>query len=117
MTNVDPPAQPGAIRPRLLWLVRFAPISCAAAFAAGAANGASISLGPIFAVGIGMSPDTAPQFTAAIVVGSALGVLPIGMLSDRVGRRLVMAAAMIAGCAFELALSRVAAPGLPVIAL
>jgi len=111
MTNVDPPAQPGAIRPRLLWLVRFAPISCAAAFAAGAANGASISLGPIFAVGIGMSPDTAPQFTSAIVVGSALGVFPIGALSDRVDRRLVMAAIMIAGAALEVALSRQAAPG------
>ena len=58
-----------------------------------------------------MSPDAAPQFTAAIVVGSALGVFPVGALSDRVDRRLVMAAVMIAGAAFEVALSRQGAPG------
>jgi MFS family permease len=117
MTSVDPPAQPRTVRPRLLWLVRAAPLPCLAVLAAGAANGASISLGPIFAVGIGMSPDSAPQFTSALVVGSALGVFPIGMLSDRVDRRLVLAAAMIAGAGLELALSRMDAPGLSVIAL
>ncbi len=117
MTSVDPPARPKTVRPRLLWLMRAAPVSCLAVLAAGAANGASISLGPIFAVGIGMSPDSAPQFTAAIVVGSALGVLPIGMLSDRIDRRLVMAAAMMTGAALEIALSRMDTPGLTVIAL
>ena len=111
MTSVDPPAQPRTIKPRLLWLIRMAPVPCAAALAAGAANGASISLGAIFAVGIGMSPDTAPHFTAAIVVGSALGVYPVGALSDRVDRRLVMAGVMIAGAALEVALSRQGAPG------
>jgi MFS family permease len=111
MTSVDPPEQPRTVRPRLLWLIRWAPIPCAAAFAAGAANGALISLGPVFAVGIGMSPDAAPQFTAAVVVGSALGVFPVGALSDRIDRRLVMAAVMIAGAAFEVALSRQGAPG------
>ena len=40
MTSVDPPAQPRTVRPRLMWLIRWAPVSCAAAFAAGAANGA-----------------------------------------------------------------------------
>ena len=42
----------------------------------------------------------------AIVLGSALGVLPIGAISDRVDRRLVIAAVMIAGAACEFALSR-----------
>ncbi len=116
-TSVDPPAPPRTVRPRFRWLIRVAPISCVATLAAGAANGALISLGPIFAVGIGMSPDRAPQFTAAIVVGSAVGVFPIGAISDRVDRRLVMAAAMIAGAALEVALSRMSAPGVWVIAL
>src|SRR5271167_2797630 len=117
MTSVDPPAPPRTVRPRIRWLIRVAPISCVATLAAGAANGALISLGPNFAVGIGMSPDRAPQFTAAIVVGSAVGVFPIGAISDRVDRRLVMAAAMIAGAALEVALSRLSAPGVWVIAL
>ena len=117
MTSVDPPAQRRSVPPRLLWLVRMAPISCLAVLAAGAANGGSFALGPIFAVGIGMSADNAPLFTSAIVVGSALGVSPIGAISDRVDRRLVMAAAMIAGAACEFALSRQTAPGVWLIAL
>jgi hypothetical protein len=37
--------------------------------------------------------------------------LPIAAISDRIDRRLVIAAVMIAGAASETALSRVAAPG------
>jgi MFS family permease len=111
MTSVDPPVAPRSVRPRLLWLVRAAPLACFAVLAAGAANGASFALAPVFAVDIGMSPDRAPLFTSAIVVGSALGVFPIGALSDRVDRRLVMAAAMIGGAACEVMLSRLTGPG------
>jgi MFS family permease len=117
MTKVDPPAQPRSVRPRLIWLARVAPISCFAALAAGAANGALFALAPVFAVEIGMAPNNAPLFTTSIVLGSALGVFPIGMISDRVDRRLVMAAVMIAGAACETALSRVTAPGAWLIAL
>ncbi len=117
MTSVDPPAQPRSVRPRLLWLVRLAPISCFAVLAAGAANGALFALGPVFAVEIGMAPSSVPLFTSSIVLGSALGVLPIALVSDRVDRRLVIAAVMIAGAACEVALSRVAAPGASLIAL
>ncbi|HTZ67451.1 MAG TPA: MFS transporter [Roseiarcus sp.] len=111
MTSVDPPAQPRSVRPRLIWLVRRAPIPCFAVLAAGAANGALFALGPVFAVGIGMAPTGAPLFTSSIVLGSALGVFPIAWVSDRLDRRLVMAAVMIAGAACEVALSRIAAPG------
>ena len=88
-----------------------APIPCFAVLAAGAANGALFALGPVFAVGIGMAPTSVPLFTSSIVLGSALGVFPIAAISDRVDRRLVIAAVMIAGAACEVALSRAAAPG------
>ena len=117
MTSVDPPAQPRSVRPRLIWLVRMAPIPCFAVLAAGAANGALFALGPVFAVEIGMNASSVPLFTSSIVLGSALGVLPIALISDRVDRRLVMAAVMIAGAACEAALSRVAAPGASLIVL
>ena len=64
-----------------------------------------------------MSPDNAPLFTSAIVVGSALGVFPVGAISDRVDRRLVMSAVMIAGAVCEFTLSRQTAPGAWLIAL
>ena len=73
--------------------------------------GASFALGPIFAVGVGMSSANAPLFTSAIVIGSAIGVVPVGALSDRIDRRLVMAAAMAAGAACEIALSLQTGPG------
>jgi MFS family permease len=117
MTSVDPPAAPRSVRPRLIWLARLAPISCLAALAAGAANGALFALGPVFAVGIGMPAASVPLFTSSIVLGSALGVYPIGVISDRVDRRLVMAAVTIAGAACEVALSRVTTPGVWMIAL
>jgi MFS family permease len=117
MTSVEAPTQPRSVRPRLIWLVRTAPIPCCAVLAAGAANGALFALGPVFAVEIGMTPSSVPLFTSSIVLGSALGVLPIALISDRVDRRLVMAAVMIAGAACEVALSRVAAPGASLIVL
>jgi MFS family permease len=117
MTSVDPPAQPRSVRPRLVWLVRLAPISCLAALAAGAANGALFALGPVFAVEIGMTPSSVPLFTSSIVLGSALGVFPIALASDRIDRRLIIAVVMIAGAACEVALSRVTAPGVWLIAL
>ena len=117
MTSVEPPAQPRSVRPRLLWLVRKAPIPCFAVLAAGAANGAQFALGPVFAVGIGMTPTSAPLFTSSIVLGSALGVLPIAAISDRIDRRLVIAAVTIAGAACETALSRLTAPGVGLIVL
>ncbi len=117
MTSVDPPAPPRSVRPRLIWLIRMAPIPCLAALAAGAANGALFALGPIFAVEIGMTVNSVPLFTSSVVLGSALGVFPIAMISDRVDRRLVMAAVLIAGAACEVALSRMAAPGVWLIVL
>jgi MFS family permease len=117
MTRVDPPDQPRSVRPRLIWLARVAPLSCFAVLAAGAANGSLFALGPVFAVEIGVAPKSAPIFTSAIVLGSALGVFPIAAISDRVDRRLVMAAVMIAGAACEIALSRLTTPGAWLIAL
>ena len=64
-----------------------------------------------------MTPSSVPLFTSSIVLGSALGVFPIALISDRIDRRLVIAAVMIAGAACEVALSRVTAPGVWLIAL
>ncbi len=105
MTSVDQPAQPKSVRLRLPWLIRLAPVSAFASLAAGAANGAAFALGPVYALGIGMKPSAVPLFTAAIVVGSSLGVYPAGFLSDRMDRRLIMVIAMTAGAAVETALA------------
>ena len=117
MTSVDPPAQPRSIALRLGWLWRLSPVSAVGAAVAGAANGASFALGPVYALQIGMKASAVPLFTAAIVFGSALGVYPAGLLSDRVDRRLIMAAAMSVGALSEVALWAFPIPGAPVIGL
>jgi MFS family permease len=117
LTRVEPPAQPRSVRPRLVWLARMAPLACLGALAAGAANGAAFALSPVFAADIGMAAANVPLFTSSLVIGSALGVFPIAAISDRVDRRLVMAAVLIAGAASETALARFAGPGALVIGL
>ncbi|MGD1036472.1 MAG: MFS transporter [Roseiarcus sp.] len=117
MTSVDPPAHPKSVRLRLRWLVRLAPVSAFAALAAGAANGACFALGPVYALGIGMKPSAVPLFTAAIVAGSALGVYPAGLLSDRCDRRLIIVVAMTAGAAAEALLASLRLAGAPLIFL
>lgn len=117
MTSVDPPAQPKSISLRLGWLFRLSPVSAVAALVAGAANGASFALGPVYALQIGMKPSAVPLFTAAVVFGSALGVYPAGLLSDRIDRRLIMAVAMSVGALSEIALWSLPIPGAPVITL
>jgi MFS family permease len=115
MTSVDPPAQPKSVRPRLIWLMRLAPVSALAAVIAGFANGAVYALGPVYALQIGLAPAAVPLFTAAIVVGSALGVFPAGRISDRMDRRLVMVVTMTAGAATEIALATLHLTGAPLI--
>ncbi len=105
MTSADAPTAPSEVTLRVSWLMSLAPISVAAALAAGAANGAAVSLAPIYALQIGAAPEKVPYFTAAIVLGSALGVFPVGRLSDRVDRRLMMAVVMSVGAACEVALA------------
>ena len=106
MTTVEPPLDPKSVRIRLGWLARLAPVSAAAAVAVGAANGAVFAMAPIYALGLGLSPEAVPWFTTAIVFGSAVGVYPAGRLSDRFDRRLVIVAMAGAGAALECALWR-----------
>ena len=117
MTSVDPPVQPKSVRLRLSWLIRLAPVSALAALVAGAANGAVFALGAVYALQIGIKPSAAPLFTAAIIAGSAFGVYPAGFLSDRMDRRLVMAAAMTAGAAAEFTLAALRLSGAPLVVM
>ena len=76
-------ARPAAKRapPPHLARPRWRRFRAVAVLAAGAANGALFALGPVFAVEIGMTPSSVPLFTSSIVLGSALGVLPIARRS------------------------------------
>ena len=112
MTSADAPELPRTVKLRISWLLTLSPISVAAALVAGATNGAAIALAPIYALQIGVEPSAVPLFTAAIVIGSALGVYPVGRLSDRIDRRVIMAFVMTAGALVEIALATSSPQGL-----
>ena len=105
MTSAEAPELPREVDLNLSWLFALSPLSVAASFVAGATNGAAISLAPVYALQIGVEPSSVPFFTSAIVIGSALGVFPVGRLSDRMDRRAIMAVTMGAGAVIEMALA------------
>jgi MFS family permease len=96
-TGSASPEQPEFVRPRLVKLFRISPVGAAGCFAVGLANGAFWGLGPIFAQNTGFEINEIAVFMSAVVLGGALAQWPLGSLSDRVDRRIVMIiAAMIA---------------------
>jgi MFS family permease len=106
MTTVEAPIEPKTVRIRLGWLVRLSPAAAVAAVAVGAANGAVFALGPVYALGQGLGPESVPWFTTAVILGSAIGVYPFGRLSDRMDRRLVIVGVAGIGALIEIALWR-----------
>lgn len=96
-------------------IARIAPASALAALCAGAVNNSIAQLYPIFASGI--SQDDAAGFSAklngAILAGAMVGLWPIGLLSDRVDRRLVIAGAAGVGSAAATGLALASASSPP----
>ncbi len=71
-------------------LLRTAPLGTAGSFATGIANGAFWGLGAVFAKRLGFSELEIAQFLASVIVGGAVLQVPIGHLSDRLDRRVIL---------------------------
>ena len=100
-TNRSQPAVVSAKPFGPMRIVRLAPASAFAALCAGAVNNSIAQLYPIFAASV--SPENvgalSVQLTGAILAGAMIGLWPIGMVSDLLDRRLVIAAAAAIGAA------------------
>ena len=101
-------AQPPSPRLQLLGparAIRLAPAAVAGCLASGLMNSALLGLTPIFGTRQGLSPAFVVWLLTAFQLGSFVCQWPLGRLSDRIDRRLV-----IAGCVLVVAgLSGVAA--------
>jgi MFS family permease len=107
-------AQPAPItlfsfQPRALYDA--APVALIASFAIGLANGAFWALGPISAAGSGLDNNQVAVFMSVAVFAGALVQWPIGRLSDRIDRRVVLFAILIGAAVTGVALWLFAATG------
>lgn len=83
-----------------------APVACAASVLSGLAMGGFWGLGAVYAGRMGMDTGQIAGFVSLVIVAGALLQWPMGMLSDRVDRRLALAiiAAVAAGGGLLMAL-------------
>ncbi len=80
---------------KALW--RAAPVACAGAVLSGLAMGGFWGLGALYAGRVGMDTGQIASFMSLVIVAGALFQWPMGVLSDRVDRRLALV--IVAGIA------------------
>jgi len=81
----------------LVRLFRISPAGAVGCLAAGLANGSFWALAPSFVFGYSSDASLAAWFMTAAVLGGAAGQWPLGLWSDRVDRRWVLAFAALVG--------------------
>lgn len=94
MTRAHSPEPIPKMRPRLAKLYKQSPVGFMGCFAVGLANGAFWSLGPVFAMDRGLDTTGIAFFMSAAVIGGAIGQWPLGRVSDKLDRRIVI----LSGC-------------------
>jgi MFS family permease len=97
----------GKVRLDLRRLFRTSPAGTLGCFAAGLSNGSFWALAPVFVAGYSPKVSLAAWFMTSAVLGGAVGQWPLGLWSDRVDRRWVIAfaaaTALLVGTAIWLA--------------
>lgn len=86
------PSIEGNAHPKVLPLVRVAPVATLAALAFGALESAAFSQLPVYGLRSGLQESQAALLVTWAALGNLAFQIPIGWLSDRADRRLVLAA-------------------------
>ena len=95
----EAPAPVSGVELRLRHLYRLSPVGVVGCLAVGLANGSFWALAPVFAQGDGGSASSVAFFMSIAVIAGAVGQWPLGRLSDRIDRRMVIILASV-GAAF-----------------
>jgi MFS family permease len=93
------PDQPHTFSVNMKRLWQISPSGTLGCLVAGLANGAFWALAPVFATVVGDGVSLAAWFMTFAVVGGAVAQWPLGMLSDRIGRRKVLVGVSVGGAA------------------
>ncbi|MGD2127850.1 MAG: MFS transporter [Lysobacterales bacterium] len=92
------------VRLDLRRLFRISPAGTLGCLASGLANGSFWALAPVFVAGYSTDVSLAAWFMTSAVLGGAIGQWPLGLWSDRVDRRWVIATAALLGALVGLAI-------------
>lgn len=95
LTRSAQPAPITLVRIRPAALYRSSPVGMVGVTLIGVANGAFWSLGAVSAVGAGLTTAEAALFMSIGTAGGALMQWPVGRLSDRIDRRIVLIALLV----------------------
>ena len=99
LTASDAPAFRMTKRMSLMQLYRISPLGCVGTFLLGGVLAGTFGMGAVFGMEKGLSIGQISVFVAAIYTGGLLAQFPIGWLSDRMDRRLLVLRLTAAGAA------------------
>ncbi|MEJ2474023.1 MAG: MFS transporter [Desulfobacterales bacterium] len=104
-THSVQPQVPKTLHFNLMSLWRTAPMGMLGCLAAGLINGALYTLGPVFGHLIGLTVSGISVFMGVTVLSGLILQWPVGLLSDRFDRNIVMAGLGLAVAAISLAIT------------
>jgi MFS family permease len=105
LTTSTQPAPITLVRFRPKQLYRNSPAAFVGVVFVGATQGALLTLSPLYGSQIGLSTNQSAFYAAAIIGGGMLAQWPVGRLSDRIDRRLVLVGLGIATIGASLAIA------------
>lgn len=117
LTLMPAPEPPARAELHIRALYTLSPVGAVGALVIGLANGAFGTLGPIYAQETGFDTAGIAIFMSVALVAGALAQWPLGRLSDRIDRRLVIGGVSLLGMGAGVALVVFSAPGLTAYAL
>lgn len=105
LTQLPQPSRPPVPLLRPLRLYRTAPVGVVACLGVGLANSAIWSLAPVYAQSHGLTKGSLAVFMSVFTLGGAVVQVPLGRISDRMDRRVLIVAVSAASAAIGVALA------------
>ena len=104
LTTATQPAPITLVRFRPIRLYRTSPAAFVGILLIGVCQGAVFTLSPLYGSQIGLSTNQSAYYAAAIIGGGMIAQWPVGRLSDRMDRRLVLVGLGVATAAASLSI-------------
>lgn len=97
LARASEPRIDGEGKSSILAFVLVAPLATFAAFTFGATESGAISFIPVYGIALGYSPADSALLVSALALGNVVSQVPLGLLADRLDRRLLLFGCGLAG--------------------